>query len=57
MAKFQEEVLVIKISKLYRDSEESKKSLSDDLVANIETIVQEMVGPGTLVESEVIQGE
>jgi hypothetical protein len=57
MAKFQEEVLVIKISKLYRDSEDSKKSLSDDLVANIETIVQEMVGPGTLVESEVIQGE
>lgn len=57
MAKFQEEMLVIKISKLYRDNEDSKKSLSDELVANIETIVQEMVGPGTLVESEVIQGE
>lgn len=57
MAKFQEEVLVIKISKLYRDNEDAKKSLSYDLVANIETIVQEMVGPGTLVESEVIEGE
>ena len=57
MAKFKEEVIVIKVSKLFKDKEEINLNLSDDLIANIEAIVQEMVGPGTLVESEVIQGE
>lgn len=57
MAKFKEEVIVIKVSKLFKDKEETNLNLSADLIANIEAIVQEMVGPGTLVESEVIQGE
>ena len=57
MAKFKEEVIVIKVSKLFKDKEEAVIDISPDLITNIETIVQEMVGPGTLIESEVIQGE
>ena len=57
MAKFKEEVIVIKVIKLFKDKEEAVIDISPDLITNIETIVQEMVGPGTLIESEVIQGE
>tara|TARA_B100001173_G_scaffold277110_1_gene258362 strand:- start:566 stop:739 length:174 start_codon:yes stop_codon:yes gene_type:complete len=57
MAKLKEEVIVIKISKLFKDKEEAVLDVSPDLITNLETIVQEMVGPGTLIESEVIQGE
>ena len=50
MAKLQEDVLVIKISKLIKDSDEPGTALSEDLVTSLEAVVQELAGAGTLVE-------
>lgn len=53
MAKLQEDTLVIKISKLVKDSDELGTNLSEDLVASLEAVVQELAGAGTLVEIAV----
>ena len=50
MAKLQEDVLVIKISKLIKDSEDADTALTEDLVTSLEAVVQELAGAGTLVE-------
>lgn len=50
MAKLQEDVLVIKISKLVKDSDSVSTALSEDLVASLEAVVAELVGDGALVE-------
>jgi hypothetical protein len=50
MAKLQEDVLVIKISKLIKDSEDAGTALTEDLVTSLEAVVQELAGAGTLVE-------
>jgi hypothetical protein len=50
MAKLQEDVLVIKISKLIKDSDEPGTALSEDLVTSLEAVVQELAGAGALVE-------
>jgi hypothetical protein len=57
MAHFKEEVVVIKISKLYKDKDTQKDLLSNEILENIETIVQEMVGDGALVEMERLNSE
>jgi hypothetical protein len=50
MAKLQEDVLVIKISKLIKDSEETGTALNEEMISNLEAVVQELAGEGTLVE-------
>jgi hypothetical protein len=50
MAKLQEDVLVIKISKLIKDSDEAGTSLTEDIITSLEAVVQELAGAGTLVE-------
>ena len=50
MAKLQEDVLVIKISKLIKDSEEAGTALSEDLIVSLEAVVAELAGAGALVE-------
>lgn len=50
MAKLQEDVLVIKISKLIKDSDQSGTALTEELIASLEAVVQELAGAGTLVE-------
>jgi len=50
MAKLQEDVLVIKISKLIKDTETEGTVLTDDVVSSLEAVVQELAGAGTLVE-------
>ncbi len=53
MAKIQEEIIIIKLSKLVKNSEEVEDSLiNDDFSANLETIVQELVGDTVIVEIE-----
>jgi hypothetical protein len=56
MAKLQEEVLVIKVSRLVRDNEaEPQKSmlLNQPTLESLEAVVQELAGPNTLVEIQV----
>ncbi len=50
MAKLQEDVLVIKISKLIKDSEPAGTALTEDLVTSLEAVVAELAGAGALVE-------
>jgi hypothetical protein len=53
MAKIKEEIIVVKLSRLVRDSGGGDTSLtSDDFASNLETIVQELVGENTIVEVE-----
>ena len=50
MAKLTEEMLVIKISELLRDSDDQRPILDDDMCSNLEAVIQELAGAGKLVE-------
>jgi len=51
MAKLQEEVLVIKVSRMIRDNDMIEENiLNDETVASLEAVVQELAGANTLVE-------
>jgi hypothetical protein len=50
MAKLNEEMVVIKISKLLRDSETPESMLDDEMTASLEAVIQELAGPDKLVE-------
>jgi hypothetical protein len=52
MAKLHEEVLVIKVSKLLKDNEDTKEIISNDILRSLESVVEELAGAGTLVEIE-----
>ena len=55
MAKLQEEVLVIKVSRLVKDSETEPQPamINADIIASLEAVVQELAGANTLVEIQV----
>lgn len=51
MAKIHEEIVVIKLSKLIKDSElTSQGELAGELIGNLEAVVQELVGSDVIVE-------
>ena len=50
MAKMNEDMVIIKVSELLKDSDEGRKILDHEIVSTIEAAVQELVGPGKLVE-------
>jgi hypothetical protein len=52
MAKIIEDVLVIKLSKIVKDSEEGNSIASDEVQAALEQVAQELVGVGVVVEIE-----
>jgi hypothetical protein len=52
MAKLHEEVLVIKVSKLLKDSEATTEIVSNEVLHSLEAVVEELAGAGTLVEIE-----
>jgi hypothetical protein len=55
MAKIQEELIVIKLSKLFKDSDAGVAALADaDISASLEAVVQQLVGDDVIVE--VIKG-
>jgi hypothetical protein len=53
MAKLQEDVLTIKLSRLIKDSDNVGTNLSPELVASLEAVVQELAGAGVLVEIDI----
>lgn len=55
MAKLNEDMVVIKVSELLKDTDEQRKIMNPEIVSTIEAAVQELVGPGKLVE--IIQEE
>lgn len=52
MAKLVEDVLVVKVSKLYRDNESTEELVSNDIMIALEQLVQEVVGSNVIVEVE-----
>lgn len=53
MAKIQEEIVVVRLSKLIKNNEEDVVSLTNnDFSANLEAILQELVGDSVVVEIE-----
>ena len=50
MAKIQEEIIVVKVSKLLKDAEQSTRIMGPDAVASLEAVIQELAGANTLVE-------
>lgn len=53
MAKIQEEIIIVKVSKLLRDNEPSQPIMGTDAVASLEAVIQELAGTNTLVELAV----
>lgn len=52
MAKIQEELVVVKLSKLVKDQETPSSLTNEDFAVNLEAIVQELVGDSVIVEIE-----
>jgi len=50
MAKLNESMIVVKVSELLKDNQDATQILDTDTINSIEQIVQELVGPGKLVE-------
>lgn len=51
MAKLHEEVLVIKVSKLIKDTDtDTDVILDNDVMVSVEAVIQELAGASTLVE-------
>lgn len=52
MAKIQEKALVIKLSKLLKDNDTEVAILEDETLVQLYQVIQELAGPGVLVEME-----
>ena len=52
MAKIQEKVLVIKLSKLLKDADQETTILDNDTLTQLHVVLQELAGAGVLVEME-----
>jgi len=50
MAKIQEEIIVVKLSKLLRDTETPEPMMGPENLASLEAVIQELSGSNTLVE-------
>ena len=50
MAKLNEDMVVIKVSELLKDSDAGDKILTAEMLEGIEAVVQELVGESKLVE-------
>ena len=50
MAKLNEQMLVIKVSELLKDSQQANEILSSDLIGQLEQVIAELAGPGKVVE-------
>ena len=50
MAQIKEEIIAIKLSQIARDDAESKPMMTEEFISTIESVVQELVTEGTVVE-------
>lgn len=55
MAKVHEEVIIIKLSKLVKSDAETTSAISEELLATLTTVAEELVGNSIIVEAEVKQ--
>ena len=52
MAKIHEEVVVIKLSKLVKDTDVGGEIATEDLVAALQSVAEELAGAGVVVEAD-----
>jgi hypothetical protein len=52
MAKIHEEIVVIKLSKLVKDTDTGVEIASDDIVSALQSVAEELTGTGIIVEVE-----
>ena len=52
MAKIQEEIVVIKLSKLIRDDAPVEAIATDDIVVALQSVAEELAGAGVVVEAD-----
>ena len=52
MAKIHEEVVVIKLSKLVKDNDAVSEVATDDIVAALQSVAEELAGAGVVVEAD-----
>jgi len=52
MAKIQEKVLVVKLSKLLKDSDTESPILNEESVDQLQAVFEQLAGAGVLVEIE-----
>lgn len=52
MAKVYEEVIVVKLSKLLKNDQDTASISTEDTVSALEQVAQELVGPSVIVEVE-----
>jgi hypothetical protein len=52
MAKIYEEVVVIKLSKLIKDDASVQAIATDDIVAALQSVAEELAGAGVVVEAD-----
>jgi hypothetical protein len=50
MAKIHEEIIIIKISKLVKDTDAAGTIATPELVDSLQAVAEELVGSGTIVE-------
>ena len=55
MAKIIEEVVVIKLSKLVKDSDTGGEIATPDIVAALQSVAEELAGTGVVVEADRAQ--
>jgi hypothetical protein len=52
MAKIHEEVVVIKLSKLIKDSDAGMEIATEEIVAALQSVAEELAGAGVVVEAD-----
>jgi hypothetical protein len=52
MAKIHEEILIIKLSKLVKENDQTTPISSEELVASLAAVAEELAGAGVIVEVE-----
>lgn len=52
MAKINESIIVVKVSELVRDNEETSPVLNAEVIGQLEAVIQELSGGNALVEIE-----
>ena len=52
MAKIHEEIIIIKVSKLVKESDAPATIANDELVASLGAVAEELAGAGVIVEVE-----
>ena len=52
MAKIHEEIVVIKLSKLVKDSDSGTEIATADIVGALQSVAEELAGAGVIVEAD-----